>query len=195
MLYTLRPWGREKRPAPINEQWGSRQVNEVTGRIFSEKTYCLREATNIYMHTRRLSMTSWTGYRGSNAYCSCFRQQMGGKSLRGEAKRRKVFTSSSLQRVVSLQSIAASLLPSLPTQGCGFHTATTAACSGPQSILPVRPALLQTGLNRCTAVRETEKKKTQHQRKDITEHSKSFKRMKLHVHATLTNCSVIAAFY
>lgn len=85
---------------------GSHQVNEMTGRI------CWRKNTTF---PHALGSSVWPAglATGCNAYCSRFRQQMGGKSLSWEKGRRgekSLICSPFFYRVGDLTEQAASLL-------------------------------------------------------------------------------------
>lgn len=93
-----------------------------TGQVSEPR--CVREHTGIYTHTRLLSMSCWTGL--VTPIVAVLDSRWGGISgRRGEERRGKVSNS------LSFLKHAASLLSSLPTQGCAClcFMAPLAACT------------------------------------------------------------------
>lgn len=85
-IHTLTPW-EDTKICPINEHRGLARWMNWPGENF-KKAYCLREHSKTF--TRTHGCPAWPAGpgRGSNAYCSRFRQQMGGKSLNRREERR-----------------------------------------------------------------------------------------------------------
>lgn len=79
-------WRRAPSPLrPTNEQWAL--VRWLSGHF--KKAYCLRARTNICTYTQGCSAWPAGRARGTNAYCSHFRQQMGRKIYREIVKEQK----------------------------------------------------------------------------------------------------------